>query len=87
MPSCWPFSAWGGYVAVALERGFIATIPSPPGARFVPAGSVPRLAAARFLLGLLGDRNGSLSSRAAAAVTPQAPARGKPARAFFAEKP
>jgi len=50
-----------GYAAVALERGFIETVPSSKGARFAPAGSVPRLAAARFLLRLLGDRNGGLS--------------------------
>ena len=50
-----------GYAAVALERGFIETLPSPPGARFAPAGSVSRLQASRYLLNLLGDRNGGLS--------------------------
>jgi serine protease AprX len=66
-----------GYVAVALERGFIETIPSPPGARFAPAGSVPRLAAARFLLRLLGDRSGGLALvpvRGVRAVLPGIPA-------------
>jgi hypothetical protein len=51
-----------GYVAIALEHGFIDTIPAHPGgARFSPSGSIPRLNAARFLLRLLGDRSGGLS--------------------------
>jgi serine protease AprX len=51
-----------GYVAMALERGFIDTIAAHPGgARFSPSGSIPRLNAARFLLRLLGDRSGGLA--------------------------
>ncbi|HEV8201102.1 MAG TPA: hypothetical protein VGS03_13860, partial [Candidatus Polarisedimenticolia bacterium] len=50
-----------GYAAVALEHGFIETIPAHPGTRFAPTGSIPRLTAARYLLRLLGDRNGGLS--------------------------
>jgi serine protease AprX len=49
-----------GYVAVALEQGFIDTIPAHPGARFAPSGSIPRLNAARYLLRLLGFRSGGL---------------------------
>jgi len=50
-----------GYAAIALERGFIETVPAHPGARFAPTGSIPRLTAARFLLRLLGDRSGGLT--------------------------
>jgi len=42
-----------GYVAVALERGFIAPLPAPATPSFDPNGSLPRLEAARFLLNLL----------------------------------
>ena len=49
-----------GYAAVALEHGFIETIPAHPGARFAPTGSLSRLTAARNLLRLLGDRTGGL---------------------------
>jgi serine protease AprX len=39
-----------GYVAVALERGFIDAVSTPTGPRFDPNGSVLRLNAAGFLL-------------------------------------
>jgi serine protease AprX len=47
-----------GYAVIALERGFMDTLPANPGARFSPSGKVPRLAAARFLLNVLGTRAG-----------------------------
>ncbi|PYT14094.1 MAG: hypothetical protein DMF51_09305 [Acidobacteria bacterium] len=43
-----------GYVAVALERGLIDTVPDSYGGEdFNPKGNVPRVAAARFLMRLL----------------------------------
>jgi len=45
-----------GYVAVALERGFIDTYTTSSGLKFDPNGSVPRLNAALFLLRLLPPR-------------------------------
>ena len=39
-----------GYVAVALERGFIDTYSTSAGLKFDPNGSIPRLNAALFLL-------------------------------------
>ena len=50
-----------GYVIVALERGLIDTLASKSGWRFAPSGTVPRLNAARFLLRLLGVREGGLA--------------------------
>ncbi len=51
-------SAHRGYVAVALERGFIDTIPVTGGVRFEPDDPVGRLDASRFLLALLTDLEG-----------------------------
>jgi serine protease AprX len=51
-------SALRGYVAVALERGFIDSIPVPGGARFEPGDPVSRLGASRFLLALMTDLEG-----------------------------
>ena len=42
-----------GYVAVALERGFIDTFSTSSGLKFDPDGSIPRLNAAGFLLRVL----------------------------------
>ena len=47
-----------GYVAVALERGFIDTIPVQGGARFEPGDPMRRLDGSRFLLALLTDLEG-----------------------------
>jgi serine protease AprX len=47
-----------GYAAIALERGFIDTVPGNTAPRFSPSGKVPRLSAARDLLALLGARSG-----------------------------
>ena len=50
-----------GYVVVALERGLVDTLASKAGWRFAPSGTVPRLDAARFMLRLLGLREGGLA--------------------------
>jgi serine protease AprX len=52
-------SSLRGYVAVALERKLIAVVPGASGSSFNPAGTLPRLDAARFLLNLLDLRGGA----------------------------
>ncbi|HKQ96253.1 MAG TPA: S8 family serine peptidase [Candidatus Polarisedimenticolia bacterium] len=59
---------WRGYAAVALERGLIDTVTSKSGICFAPSGTVPRLNAARFLLRLLGLREGGLAFAPAGTV-------------------